>query len=225
LAILSVPGALFIGVAIVAAHLYGQSAKTGPERFEKEIAAYETADKTNPPPAGAIEFTGASGIRMWTTLKQDFPEHAVFNRGFGGCETADCVYFADRIVIPYRPKLIVIQAGGNDINAGKSPEQVSEDFKSFVEKVRAKLPDVRIAYLSMNPSPSRWAQRDKQRKGNALIKAYIDAGKNLDYIDFWDALLGPDGLPREDLFIADKLHNNAAGYKIRAAIVRPHLPS
>jgi len=160
---------------------------------------------------------------MWKTLEKDYPEYKVFNRGFGGCETADCVYFAERIVIPYKPKLIVIQAGGNDINAGKSPEQVAADFKAFVEKVRAKLPDVRIAYLSMNPSPSRWAQREKQQKGNALIKAYIGAGKNLDYIDFWGAMLGPDGLPREDLFIADKLHNNEAGYKIRAEVVRPHL--
>jgi len=207
----------------LAGHAWGQAAKTGSARFEKEIAAYEAADKTNPPPVGAIEFTGASGIRMWKTLEKDYPEYKVFNRGFGGCETADCVYFAERIVIPYKPKLIVIQAGGNDINAGKSPEQVAADFKAFVEKVRAKLPDVRIAYLSMNPSPSRWAQREKQQKGNALIKAYIGAGKNLDYIDFWGAMLGPDGLPREDLFIADKLHNNEAGYKIRAEVVRPHL--
>ncbi|HEY8746735.1 MAG TPA: family 16 glycoside hydrolase [Tepidisphaeraceae bacterium] len=77
----------------------------------------------------------------------------------------------------------------------------------------------------MNPSPSRWAQRDKQQKGNALVKAYIDSADNLDYIDFWGAMLGSDGQPREDLFIADRLHNNAAGYKIRADVVRPHLAS
>jgi len=207
----------------VGAHARGQAAKTGSARFEKEIAAYEAADKTNPPPVGAIEFTGASGIRLWKTLAEDYPQYKVFNRGFGGSEMSDCVYFAERIVIPYKPKLIVIQAGGNDINAGKSPEQVLADFKAFVEKVRAKLPDVRIAYLSMNPSPSRWAQREKQQKGNALVKAYIESGKNLDYIDFWGAMLGPDALPREDLFVADRLHNNAAGYKIRAEIVRPHL--
>ena len=213
-----------VGVLVsVAGHARGQAAKTGSARFEKEIAAYEAADKTNPPPVGAIEFTGASGIRLWKALDKDYPEYKVFNRGFGGCETSDCVYFAERIVIPYKPKLIVIQAGGNDINAGKSPEQVAADFKAFVETVRAKLPNVRIAYLSMNPSPSRWAQREKQQKGNALIKAYIEAGKNLDYIDFWGAMLGPDGLPREDLFVADKLHNNEAGYKIRAEVVRPHL--
>jgi lysophospholipase L1-like esterase len=197
--------------------------KSPSEHWEKEIQAFEAADRTQPPPKGAILFTGASGIRMWKTLAEDFPDQKVINRGFGGSEMADAVYFADRIVTPYKPRLIVIQAGGNDINNGKSPEQVLADFKAFVEKVRAKLPDVRIAYLSMNPSPSRWAQRDKQQKGNQLVKDYIAEGKNLDYIDFWGAMLGPEGQPREDLFIQDRLHNNAAGYKIRADIVRPHL--
>jgi lysophospholipase L1-like esterase len=198
-------------------------AKSPSDRWEKEIRAFEAADKKPPPPEGAVLFTGASGIRMWTTLAEDFPDQKIINRGFGGSEMADSVHFADRIVVPYKPRLIVIQAGGNDINNGKSPEQVLADFKAFVEKVRAKLPDVRIAYLSMNPSPSRWAQRDKQQKGNQFIRDYIAAGKNLDYIDFWDAMLGPDGQPRADLFIQDRLHNNAAGYKIRADIVRPHL--
>jgi lysophospholipase L1-like esterase len=199
------------------------AAKPPSEKWEKEIQAFEAADKKQPPPEGAILFIGASGIRMWKTLAEDFPDLKVINRGFGGSEMADSAYFADRIVVPYKPRLIVVQAGGNDINNGKSPEQVLADFQAFVEKVRAKLPDVRIAYLSMNPSPSRWAQREKQRKGNQLVKDYIAAGKNLDYIDFWGAMLGPDGQPREDLFIQDRLHNNAAGYKIRADVVRPHL--
>lgn len=192
-------------------------------RFEKEIQAYEAADKKSPPPEGAVLFTGASGIRLWKTLAEDFPDYKVINRGFGGSEMADATYFADRIVIPYKPRLIVVQAGGNDINGGKSPEQVFADFKAFVGKVRAKLPEVRIAYLSMNPSPSRWSQREKQQRGNQLIKDFIAGEKNLDYIDFWGAMLGPDGQPREDLFVADRLHNNAAGYKIRADVVRPHL--
>jgi lysophospholipase L1-like esterase len=192
-------------------------------KWEKEIQAFEAADKKQMPPEGAVLFTGASGIRMWKSLATDFPDQKVINRGFGGSEMADAVYFAERIVIPYMPRLIVIQAGGNDINNGKSPEQVLADFKAFVAKIRAKLPEVRIAYLSMNPSPSRWSQREKQQRGNQLVKDYIASEKNLDYIDFWDAMLGPDGQPREDLFIQDRLHNNAAGYKIRADIVRPHV--
>ena len=97
----------------------------------------------------------------------------MLNRGFGGCQIADCTYYADRIVIPYKPRLIVLRAGGNDIHAGKTPEQVAADFQAFVEKVRAKLPNVRIAYMTINATPSRWKNVERERKANQLIKDYI----------------------------------------------------
>ena len=142
---------------------------SGSARFENEISAFETADKTNPPPKRAILFIGSSSIRLWKTLPQDFPGHKVINRGFGGSEIADSVYFADRIVFPYEPRMIVLYAGGNDINGGKSPEVVSADFKAFVEKVRAKLPDTRIAYISIAPNPARWSQVERVKAANKLI--------------------------------------------------------
>ena len=192
-------------------------------KWERAIVEFEAADKKSPPPQGAVLFIGSSSIRLWTTLATDFPGVKTINRGFGGSQLADSVYYADRIVIPYKPRLVVLFAGTNDINAGKKPEQVAADFKAFVEKVRAGLPDTRIAYLSISPAPIRWAQADKQKEANRLIKQFIDAGQNLDFIDEWNQFLGPDGKPREDLFRPDRLHSNAAGYKIRADVVRPHL--
>ena len=191
--------------------------------FENEIAAYEAADKTNPPPQGAILFTGASGIRLWKTLAQDFPGLTVLNRGFGGSQLSDSVFFADRIAIPYHPKAIVIQAGGNDINAGKSPEQVLSDFQAWVAKVRAALPDVRLVYLGQGPSPARWAQREKQQQANQLVRDFIAKGKNMAFVDIWDVCLGTDGQPRPDFYVADKLHPSAEQYQIRAKLIRPAL--
>ena len=192
-------------------------------RFEREIRAFEVADKLNPPPKGAILFIGASSTRLWKTLDRDFSEYTVINRGFGGSQLADSVYFADRIVIPYQPKLIILQSGGNDINAGKSPEQVLADFKAFVTKVRKELPETRIAFTSLSPAPVRWSQAKKQIKTNQLVSEYIKSAENLDFIELWDQFLGPDGKPREDLFVPDRLHNNTKGYTIRAQVVRPHL--
>jgi lysophospholipase L1-like esterase len=197
--------------------------KAGPERWQTAIAAFEAADKAHPPPQGAILFIGSSTIVRWKTLAQDFPEQPVINRGFGGSQIADSVFYADRIVIPYRPRLIVLRAGGNDIHAGKTPQQVAADFKAFVDKVRAKLPEVRIAYLTINASPSRWANVEREKQANQLIKEYVAAGKNLDYIDTFDATLDADGKPQEDLFVKDRLHFNDEGYKVLAAIVRKHL--
>lgn len=193
------------------------------QRWEKEIEAFEIADKKAPPPPDAVLFIGSSSIRLWKTLARDFPNHTVVNRGFGGSQIADATRYADRIIIPYKPRLIVLGAGSNDLNAGKSPEEVAADFDAFVEKIRAALPDTRIAFISISPAPARAAQMEKQRKTNQLIKKRVADGNNLDYINIYDPLLGPDGQPREDLFVADRLHPNAAGYDIHAQIMRLHL--
>lgn len=219
--VFSACGVSLLGFALAGPLLTAEQA--GPERWQSAIAAFEAADKANPPPPGAILFIGSSTIVRWKTLAQDFPEHPVINRGFGGSQIADSVFYADRIVIPYRPRLIVLRAGGNDIHVGKTPQQVAADFKAFVDKVRAKLPEVRIAYLTINASPSRWANVEREKQANQLIKEYIAAGKNLDYIDTFDATLGADGKPREDLFVQDRLHFNDAGYRVLAAIARKHL--
>jgi lysophospholipase L1-like esterase len=191
--------------------------------FEPEIRRLEAADRTNPPPQNAILFIGSSGIRFWTTLQKDFPDFPVINRGFGGSHISDSVYYADRIVIPYKPRLIVFRAGINDIHAGKTPEQVLHDFDAFVQKVRAKLPKVRIAFLSINPSLKYWNLIATERKANELVKAYIAAGENLEYIDISTAMLGADGKPRPELYVKDGLHNTAEGYRLWTSLVRPHL--
>ena len=160
---------------------------------------------------------------MWKTLAQDFTDCDVINRGFGGCEIADCTNYTDRIVVPCRPRLIVLRAGVNDIAAGKTPEQVRDDFRAFVVKVRAKLPKVRIAYLTINATPTRWANVQREIKANRLIEEYVRRGENLDYIDTFAATLGGDGKPRRDLYVRDGIHFNAAGYQILADAVRPHL--
>ena len=76
-------------------------------------------------------FVGSSSIRMWETLEADFPGLPVLNRGFGGSELSDVVRFADRIVVPYKPRVVVVYAGDNDLAAGKTPAQVFADFRSL----------------------------------------------------------------------------------------------
>ena len=201
-----------------------RAAKPAPsEKWESAIREFEKADREMPPPPAAVLFIGSSTIRLWKTLKQDFPDHAVINRGFGGSQMADSVYFADRIVLPYRPRQIIVYAGSNDLASGKSPDEVASDFKAFVAQVRAKFPETRISFMAIGPSPARWSQADQQQKTNRLIKEFIKTGKNLDYIDVWDQYLGADGKPREEFFVADRLHNSELGYKIRAEAVRPYL--
>ncbi len=194
-----------------------------PRVFEKEIAAFEASDKTNPPPKDVTVFIGSSSIRKWTSLAKDFPDCPVINRGFGGSHLIDSVFYADRIVLPYKPKRIVLFAGSNDINFGNTPEKVTEDFKAFVAKVHQTLPEVPIAYISISTSPSRFMQLDKVRKANQLISDIIAQDKTLTFINVIDAMIGADGKPNPDIYAPDKLHMNPKGYAIWTEIVKPFL--
>lgn len=192
-------------------------------RWEEAIKAFEESDKTNPPPRGGILFIGSSSIRLWQTLAQDFPEHKVINRGFGGSQIIDSIVLADRIVTPYQPKMIVFYAGGNDINAGKMPEQVLGDFCAFVAKVHATLPKTRIAYISIAPNPARWAQVERVKSTNHLIEDFIKANLKLTFINVFPRMLGEDGRPRPEIFVEDRLHMNAKGYELWTSIIKPYL--
>ncbi len=213
----------FTTLAARAEQLAPPAAAAAHAKWEAEIAAFERADHESPPPKGAVLFIGSSSIRLWKTLADDFPQHRIINRGFGGSEIADSVYFADRIVIPYEPRLIVFYAGGNDINAGKSPTEVAADFKAFVAQVQMHLPRTQIAYISIAGNPARWAQVDKVKAANAMIEEFTKATPGLKFINVFPHMLGPDGLPRPEIFSADRLHMNAEGYKLWTGIVRPFL--
>src|ERR1035441_3705713 len=139
-------------------------------RWEKDIVAFEAADTTNPPPQDAILFIGSSSIRRWTNVAQAFPGHKVFNRGFGGSQLSDSVAFVDRIVTPYKPKLVLLYAGDNDIASGKSPERVLSDFKAFVASIHAALPETRIAYIAIKPCPAREKYLEQVKATNRLIR-------------------------------------------------------
>ena len=112
------------------------TADVTPDRWEKTIAAFEEQDKTSAPAQDGVVFVGSSSIRLWD-VKKGLPDLPCTNRGFGGSHMGDSAHFAERIVIPYRPRVVVVFAGGNDIASGKSPEQVADDFKSLVGKIRA----------------------------------------------------------------------------------------
>lgn len=194
-----------------------------PNAFEKEILAFEASDHTNPPPRHAVLFVGSSSIRLWKTLAQDFPNRHIINRGFGGSQIADSILFADRIVLPYEPATIVFYAGGNDLNAGKTPQAVFNDYKTFVAQVREKLPDTKIAYISIAGNPARWSQIDRVREANQLIREFSRTLPGLSYIDTATAMLGANGLPRPEIFVADKLHMNTNGYAIWTRVIGAHL--
>ena len=190
--------------------------------WEQDMQRFEAADRQSPPPRGGVLFIGSSSIRFWDTLAADFPRVPVINRGFGGSELRDSTWYADRIIVPYAPRQILIYAGDNDLHAGRTPQQLRDDFRAFVQRVRRDLPDARIAYISTKPSPSRANLLPAQREANALVQAEATR-LGADYIDIFTPMLDAKGQPDEALFIDDRLHMNAAGYDIWQRVIAPYV--
>ena len=192
-------------------------------RWKDSFDAFAAADRQRAPQPGSVVFVGSSSVRLWDGLEAAFDGTPVVKRGFGGSRMSDVAAHVDQLVLPYAPRLVVVYAGDNDLAEGQTPEQVLDSFTSFVAQVRAALPETRIAYLSIKPSPSRATLMPQALRTNALIADYAARTDNMDYIDIYARMLGPDGQPRADLFSGDALHLNAAGYALWQATISPHL--
>jgi lysophospholipase L1-like esterase len=187
-------------------------------RYEEAMATFAEADKAAMPPKCAFLFVGSSSIRFWRSLKEDFPDRQVINRGFGGSTIAEVDWYFDKVVKPYHPQAIVFYAGENDINAGKSPADAYADFELFMKLKDHALGSTPVWFISSKPSKLRLAQIPAQAELNAKVKALADRRDDLAYIDVVGAMLKPDGSPK-DIFVEDNLHMTPEGYAIWTPIV------
>jgi lysophospholipase L1-like esterase len=192
-------------------------------RWRDTFAAFERADRQKPVPPGGVIFVGSSSIRLWDGLETQFDGQRVVKRGFGGARLSDCSAYLDRLVLAYRPRLVVLYAGDNDLANGRSPQAVLQSYIDFVEGVHRKLPETRIAYISIKPSPAREALLPRIRETNALIRRHNVGDERLDYIDVFSPMLDSNGRPRTELFRADRLHLDEEGYGLWREIIAAHL--
>lgn len=207
---------------LVSTSLLAQVPPRDPARWEPNIAAFEAQDRKSPPPRGGIVFVGASSIVRWN-LTEFFPDLPAINRGFGGSELADTAHFVPRTVLPYEPRIVVLYPGENDIARGVAPADVAAAFERLVKVVRGALPQTRILVIGLKPTPARWRFNDQMLDTNRRLREIAGRHEGITYISVEKAMLGPNRLPRPDLFIEDGQHMTRAGYEIWTDIVRPHL--
>ncbi len=188
--------------------------------FEAEIAAFEKQDSQNKPAIGQILLFGSSSFRLWDNWKEDLAGFSVINRGFGGSQMSDALYFFDRMVVSYQPKTILLYEGDNDLSAGKTPQEVLNGFIEFAGKVKTKLPKTKLYFVAIKPSVSRIKLIEKQKETNKLIQNYCKKNKSfLGFIDIFSPML-KKGAPQMVHFKADSLHLNQKGYDIWKGKIR-----
>lgn len=194
-----------------------------PSHWQPDIAAFEAADRIHAPARHGVLFIGSSSIQFWKSLAQDFPGIPVINRGFGGSALPDSTFYADRIVWPYQPKLIVMYAGDNDINDGATPEQVLASFQKFVARAREGVPGVPIVYISIKPSLARFALWPSMKAANDKIREWASTQKGIRFVDIAPVMFDAQGKPRPELFRPDGLHMQPTGYALWITALKPVL--
>lgn len=193
------------------------------QKYLSEIQAFEAKDSIDMPASGKILLVGSSTFRLWTTFKEDLKEFPVINRGFGGSQMSDLNFFFERIVTKYQPKVILVYEGGNDLNAGESPDSIFREFKEFVQKVKKRLPNTVVGFCSVRPSLARTHIIAKEKDLNQQVEKYCKKTKNVYFLDIQKDFYLPNGELMSDIFVADKLHLNAKGYGIWAEATRKFL--
>lgn len=192
-----------------------------PARFQDEINEFKELDKIDPPAQGSYVFIGSSSMKMWKSLEKDFDGYPVINRGFGGSQFSDAIYYFNDIVKPYNPDKIIIYEGDNDIASNKSTTKIFKDFKTFRKLILKNLDNPDIAVIGPKPSPSRWHLKEQYESLNAKIQKFCDSHAEMTYIDVYNHMLDPRGRPIPNIFLSDSLHMNEKGYEIWKELVAP----
>lgn len=215
----------FAALAPVALAALGQEGAPRRGEFDWEIERFLEEDRKNPPPRGAILFIGSSIFREWSDLKAQMAPLPVFNRAFGGSRTWEVLYYADKIVLPYKPRIIVYYCGSNDVDSGAGAAQVVANFQAFVDKVAASLPKTQIFFVSINKAPEKQGAWSVVDDANSRIRDYAKGNPRVGYIEVNPVLFDAAGKPRFDLYREDELHLKPAAYVEFAKIVKPVIES
>lgn len=199
-------------------------AQTAPP-FWSDIVAFKKQDAKTPPPAAPILFVGSSSFTRWTGVQEAFPGYTIVNRGFGGSSLPDVIRYFYDVILPYKPKQVVIYCGENDLAASESvtAAEVVTRFKTLYGMIRQNLPGATINFVSIKASPSRPQITGRLEEANRAIRKFLKKEKRAAFIDVNSAMLDASGRMRGELFVEDNLHLNVEGYAIWQRVIQPYL--
>lgn len=205
--------------------LFQNQAAFTQEQYLNEIQSFKKQDSISPPHANPILFIGSSSFTNWKDLKEYFPKHVIVNRGFGGSQLTDIIYYANDVIYPYNPKQVVVYAGENDLAYSDTVKaaHVLKRFKTLYGMIRRNYPHIPVVYVSIKPSIARKILMPRMEEANMLIKNFLCNEKNASFVNIYSKMLLPDGSPDPLIFLEDKLHMNVKGYAIWQRAIEPFL--
>jgi lysophospholipase L1-like esterase len=169
---------------------------------------------------------GSSFMEYWESSEEDFLPLTTYNVGVSSTVVADWDKWVDKMIVPFKPRAVVIYVGSNDIHGSigsKEGGAVAEEVKALFEKIHEKLPETVVYYISIAPTISREKVWDEAEKCNKAVEKYCAEKDYLKFIDCTPALLNADGSLKKEIYKSDNLHFNEKGYEIWKDVITPIL--
>lgn len=191
--------------------------------FDQEIRNFVLKDRLSPPPQNGVLFIGSSSIRKWNSLRKDFPELKIIQRGFGGSTSREALMYMDKIVLPYHPSTIVYYEGDNDVPKGIPPDSITKNVRDFIEKVLEENAGTKIFLLSPKPSVSRMKYWPRYKTVQQELRELAERYPGVVYVDVSSPMFDGNGRLKNNIFVSDGVHMNEKGYRIWTKVLRKTL--
>ena len=156
-------------------------------------------------------------------------KYEILNLGFGGDDTADCLWTCkwSGLQDGYRAKVICLLIGSNNLPPSASDELIAETAqgtKRIIAELRAKHPESTI--LLQPALPRGFEPTSPYRRilaqYNDIIKTYADGEKVVWVGELYGRILPADGTITKDI-LCDGVHPNKKGYRIWGETLLPYI--
>lgn len=170
-----------------------------------------------------VVFIGGSTTENWgNKYGIFFPGKPYLNRGVSGQTTPQMLLRFEQDVVALKPAAVVIFGGSNDISGNAGPltlEMIEDNLRAMAAIAKAN--GIKVILASQQPTIEYpWSPGSRpEQKLLALSrweKEYA-AQNGLVYLDYYSALVGPDGGFKRGLSV-DGVHPSAEGYAVMAPL-------
>ena len=189
--------------------------------YESKAKKYE--DNALEEDSHHVMLAGSSSIEFWTSSKEDLYPIVSYNHGIGGTTIEEWTnQLNQRLVYPYKPKMVVYYVGINNvINSKQSADEIWTHLTKFFNDTHAALPDTKVQYIMMNLIPGYPTYFDIINQVNANVVEYAKNNTSwLTLINPGLALIKENGEPNAAYFRTDGLHLSLYGYVIWGGIIK-----